>query len=492
MTRVFDRVNGIGLDVLRVPVGANDFSTADYTEDDVPAGQSDPMLDHFSIAHDLVDLIPALREALAINPRIEILASPWSPPAWMKTTGTLDGGSLDPDDFAVYAAYLVKFVQAYAAQGIAITALTMQNEPDDPETGYPGMTLTAAQEATLAPILGRDLAAAGLPTKLIGFDSDWSDAGFAASLLGSPTASPYLVGTAFHCYAGDPSAQLAIEAAYPTKGIYETECSGTNADPSFAANLLVGTDGLVIDAVRDYARTVLLWNLVLDQNFGPTNGGCPNCTPNVTVDGTTGAATYNVEHFILGQVSRFVAPGAYRIASTDLGSGSIETVAFSNPDGSDVLVALNTSGSAQAFTVASDGQSFGYTIPAGAVQTFTWPAAGPPTATGPAATGPATAPAARASRLVIVTCVAGARAKAATGPTCTAKNAGRRARLEPGRRRFAATLARGRLVIATGPGRVGVKKTMLLLTRRHTISPGRYTLTLRRGARRQRRTVTFD
>jgi glucosylceramidase len=372
MTALFDPAKGIGLDILREPVGANDFATADYTEDDMPAGQSDPALAHFSIAHDLVNLIPAIRQALAINPAIKIIATPWTAPAWMKTGHSLDGGSLNPADLGVYASYLVKYVQAYAAQGIRIAALTMINEPDDPQTSYPGMTMSEPREAALAPILGADLAAAGLGTQILGFDSDWSDSSYAAGLLGTPSAAKYLVGTAFHCYAGDPSSQIPLQAAYPGKAIYETECSGTNAYPSFPGNLVAGTS-MVIDYVRDWSSSVLLWNLVLDQSFGPTNGGCLNCVPNVSVNSRTGGVTYNVEQYVLGQLSRFVKPGAVRVASTDLGSGSIETVAFQNPDQSNVLLALNSGQSATTFAVRWSGQSFTYTIPAGGVQTFTWP-----------------------------------------------------------------------------------------------------------------------
>jgi glucosylceramidase len=372
MTQLFDPTKGAGLDILREPVGANDFATASYTEDDMPAGQSDPTLAHFSIAHDLVNLIPTIKQALAVNPGIQIVGTPWTAPAWMKSGGSLDGGSLLPADLGVYASYLVKYVQSYAAQGIRIAALTMVNEPDDTQTSYPGMTMSEAQEAALAPILGADLAAAGLSTKILGFDSDWSDSSYASSLLGTPSAGKYLAGTAFHCYAGDPTAQVPIQAAYPTKSIYETECSGTNAYPSFSGNLVTGTSNS-INYVRDWSGSLLLWNLVLDQSFGPTNGGCLNCVPNVSVNSRTGAATYNVEQYVQGQFSRFVRPGAVRVASTDLGSGSIETVAFQNPDQSNVLVALNSSQSTQTFAVQWSGRSFQYTIPSGAVQTFTWP-----------------------------------------------------------------------------------------------------------------------
>jgi glucosylceramidase len=371
MTELFDPVHGIGLNYLREPIGATDFSTADYTEDDAPAGQTDPTLAHFSIAHDLQDMIPVLKQALAINPKIQIVATPWSAPAWMKTNKWLIGGTLDPAYLGAYAHYLVKFVQAYAAHGIRISAVTMQNEPDSSPSGYPGMALSAVQEADLAPVLGQDLAAAGLHTKILGFDSDWSDASYALNLLDSPTASRYLAGTAFHCYEGEPDAQLSVEEAVPAKGIYETECSAYDAYPKFDSDLVNDTRTLVIDSIRDWSKTVLLWNLVLNQRFGPTNGGCADCIPNVTINSSTGVATYNVGHYVLGQVSRFVKPGAYRIASTSPAAG-LDTVAFQNPDGGVVLLVLNSAGSGQNVTIRWDGQSFTEAIPATSVQTLTW------------------------------------------------------------------------------------------------------------------------
>ena len=372
MTELFDPARGIGLNYLREPIGANDFSTADYTEDDVPAGLTDPSLAHFSIAHDLQDVVPVLKQALAINPKIRIVATPWSAPAWMKTNQSLIGGTLEPAYVGVYAEYLAKFVKTYAAHGIRITALTMQNEPDSSPSGYPGMALSAAQEAELAPALSHDLAAARLHTAILGFDSDWSDAVYAVKLLDSRAAFRYLAGTAFHCYAGGPDAQLSVEEAAPAKGIYETECSAYDAYPDFGTDLVNDTRTLVIDSIRDWSKTVLLWNLVLDQRFGPTNGGCVDCIPNVTINSSTGVATYNVGHYVLGEVSRFVQPGAYRIASTSP-TGGLETVAFENPDDEVVLLVLNGAAHGRQFAVRWDGQAFTEAIPAMSVQVFTWP-----------------------------------------------------------------------------------------------------------------------
>ena len=372
MERLFDPERGIGLSYLRQPVGASDFALHDYTYDDVPPGETDPAMDRFSIDHDIPYVLPALREALAHNPGLKVMASPWSAPAWMKSSGSLIGGTLNPEAHDAYAEYLLRYVQAYAAQGVTVDALTLQNEPDFVPAGYPGMQLSAAQAAALVRKLGPALAAAGLRTKLVGYDGNWGDTSYPLALLGDEGANPYLDGTAFHCYTGDPTAQSQVHAAYPTKGIYLTECSGGGWSTDFASNLWWDVHTLVIAACRNWAKTVVKWNLALDENHGPTNGGCQDCRGVVTVDSRTGQVTYNVEYYSLGHASRFVRPGAHRVESTTFGAGDLESVAFLNPDGTKALVVLNGSGRSRGFNLTWNGQALPYALPAGAVATFTW------------------------------------------------------------------------------------------------------------------------
>ncbi|WP_223165861.1 glycoside hydrolase family 30 protein [Lentzea indica] len=135
MRKLFDPVRGIGVSFLRQPVGSSDFTAAQehYTYDDVPAGQTDFPLRHFSVQHDEAKILPLLREAKRLNPRLKVMATPWSPPAWMKTGNSLVGGQLkdDPKIYDAYARYLVKFVQAYTAAGVPIDFLSVQNEPQN-------------------------------------------------------------------------------------------------------------------------------------------------------------------------------------------------------------------------------------------------------------------------------------------------------------------------------------------------------------------------
>lgn len=370
---LFDPVSGAGLSYLRVPIGSSDFALSNYTADDMPVGETDSSLAHFSIARDLVDIIPVIKAAMAVNPRLSVMVSPWSAPAWMKTSRSLIGGTLDPAFFDVYAQYLVRFVEAYTAQGVNIDTLTVQNEPGFSPAGYPGMLLSVDDEIRFVrDSLGPAFAAAHLPTKILGFDHNWDAAARAQTLLSDAGARQFLAGTAYHCYGGDPSAQTPVHDAFPNKGIYFTECSGGSWSPQFANNLSWVTHTLMIDSVRNWAKTVLLWNLALDENSGPTNGGCADCRGVVTVDQRTHAVTRNVEFYALAHAAKFVVPGAVRIASTTSGSGGVESVAYRNPDGGFVLLLLNSAQTPQPVTVHAAMGLVSTTLAAGSVATLTW------------------------------------------------------------------------------------------------------------------------
>jgi glucosylceramidase len=304
------------------------------------------------------------------------MATPWSPPGWMKTSGSMIGGTLNTADYQVFANYLVKFIQAYDAAGVPISLITAQNEPEYSPSNYPGSTFTSTQEANfIANNLGPAIKAAGLKTGILGYDHNWNDPSFPETILGDSSAAQYVTGTAWHCYSGDPSAQSTVEALYPSYGTYETECSGSQSSPvsdTFADTLDWELENLVVDGIRNYAKSVVTWNMALNPSGGPSMN-CTTCTALVTVNNSADTATYNAEYYSLGQVSKFVKPGAVRIGSNTFGSGNVEDVAFQNPNGSDALVVLNSNtSSANTFGVDENGQYFNYTLPAGAVATFTW------------------------------------------------------------------------------------------------------------------------
>ena len=375
MQQFFSPSSGIGMSFLRQPMGASDFSASgNYSYDDMPLGHTDPDLANFSVAHDAAYIIPLIKQAIAINPKTKVVALPWSPPAWMKTTGTMSGGGMNTAYFPSLAQYFVDFIQAYQQQGVPIYALSVQNEPLYSTTGYPSESLAASDESTfIASNLGPALSTAGLGSvKIFAYEHNWDNTTYAETVLGS-SATQYVAGSSFHCYAGDPSAQSTVETAFPAKDIWFTECSGITSS-TFAGDLVWNAEHLLIGATRNWARSVSLWNLALDQNSGPKNGTCANCRGVVTIDDSVSPAsvTFNVEYYILGHMGKAVMPGAHRIDSNTFGAGSIEDVAFQNPDGSIALLVLNSASTAGTFAVRFDGQSFDYTLPAGAVATFSW------------------------------------------------------------------------------------------------------------------------
>jgi glucosylceramidase len=298
----------------------------------------------------------------------------------MKSSGSMIGGSLNSANNQVYANYLVKFLQAYQSAGVTVNLITPQNEPEYSPSNYPGSTLSATDEATfIANYLGPAIHAAGLSTQIIGYDHNWNDTGYPSTILGNSAAAAYTAGIAWHCYSGNPSAQSTVHNSYPNKDAYFTECSGTqssNPANTFSDSLDWQTENLIIGATRNWAKSVVTWNMALDPSGGPSMN-CTTCTGAVTVNNSAGTATYNAEYYVLGQASKFVKPGAVRIDSNTFGSGNLEDVAFRNPDGSTALIVENADTSnSHTFNVVQSGQYFTYTVPAKAVATFTWPALG--------------------------------------------------------------------------------------------------------------------
>lgn len=371
MRRLFDARNGIGLGFLRQPMGASDFARNHYSYDDMPEGRQDPDLEHFSIQHDEAYILPVLREALKINPDIRIMATPWSAPGWMKSSQSMIGGSLSSSSHAAYANYFVRFLRAYEQAGVPVYAISMQNEPLYLPKDYPGMSFPAEEQARfLGTYLGPALDKAGLHPKVLVYDHNWDKPEYPISVLSDDAASRYAAGTAWHCYGGDPAAQSAVHEKFPAKDTWETECSGGTWQKG---NLLATTARLIIASTRNWAKSVVLWNIALDEKNGPHTGGCDTCRGLVTVDRTKTPATvtYTVDYYALGQVGKFVRPGAARIESNNL-AGGVEDVAFRNPDGSIVLFALNGTETPAEFRVNYSNKSFTYSLPAGSVATFQW------------------------------------------------------------------------------------------------------------------------
>ncbi|HEX4206211.1 MAG TPA: RICIN domain-containing protein [Ktedonobacteraceae bacterium] len=374
MSNMFDPNSGIGLSFLRQPIGSSDLALNEYTYDDVPAGQTDPNLNNFSISHDNAYIIPLLQQALKLNPNLKVMATPWTAPAWMKSNDSLEQGSLNTSAYQAYANYFAKFVQAYQAQGVPIYAVTPQNEPQN-NNRMPTMPMSADEETNfIANNLGPTFAQNGISTKILGYDHNWDTPAYPTTILNNSTAASYTPGIAWHCYGGTADAMSTFHNSFPNADTYETECSGGTWHGALWPNEFHDTMELLINSTRNWSKTVTLWGLVLDPNGNPhvnSPDSCSTCRGVVAVDQNSGNVTYNSDYYGLGQASKFVNPGAYRIDSNSFGSGNLEDVAFKNPDGSKTLVVYNSGGN-NTFQVQLGNEAFTYTLPAGAAATFKW------------------------------------------------------------------------------------------------------------------------
>ncbi|MDE1894767.1 MAG: glycosyl hydrolase [Xanthomonadaceae bacterium] len=373
LQELFGPPPNLNLNMTRLTIGASDFSLQRYTLDDLPPGQADPALEHFNVAADLGGVIPTVREAMAFSPRLHVIASPWSAPAWMKTSANLIGGELLPQFESTYADYLVKYVDTFRRYGIPIFALTLQNEPGFVPVTYPGMRLPAATRARIiAQYLGPALASRKPKTAILEWDHNWDEPAQPLSVLSDPAAARYVDGVAWHCYRGSAYAQGPVHHQFPRKDNYITECSGGDWDYKQDDELLWFARNLLLEGLRNWARGVVYWNLALDESHGPHLGGCGNCKGLVTIDSRTGAVKRNDEYYAFAHFSRFVLPGALRVRSTATDKG-IENVAFQNAGGgSVVLVVVNSNTAARVVSVAQDVTHFRYTLPPQSVATFVW------------------------------------------------------------------------------------------------------------------------
>lgn len=388
---LFSRKNGIALGFLRQPVGSSDLSVTFYSFDDLcrqtaeacttPASADDFGLSRFTIRHDEAYIIPLLRKALEMNPDLHVMLTPWSPPGWMKTSGSMLGAnpangkpsSLRTEAETAYALYLVKTVKAYEAEGVPIYALSVQNEPLYAPPSYSGMLMPAEQQADfLGNSLGPAMAEVGLTTKVMVYDHNWDRPDYPETVFKNDKARMLAAGIAWHHYAGNPAAMTKLHEEFPQKDEWVTEASGGGWQ---TGNILAEEAAELVASTRNWARSYVLWALATDQNHGPHVGGCDKCRGVVTIDlsdPTHATVRPEPDYYVLGQASKFVMPGAVRIASDEPAGTTVKDVAFRNPDGAIVLYTVNTGTKSQAVRIGFRQKTAAATLTAGAVATFIW------------------------------------------------------------------------------------------------------------------------
>lgn len=360
--------NNIGGSYLRISIGASDLSDHVFTYNDLPSGETDPEMKKFSIEPEKEDLIPVLKEILAINPEIKILGSPWSPPTWMKTNNNSKGGSLKPEWYDAYANYFVKYIQSMAAEGITIDAITVQNEPLHPGNNPSLLMPAEEQSAFIKRSLGPAFSKSKIDTKIIVYDHNADRPDYPLTIFSDRDAAQYVDGSAFHLYNGKIEALSEVHNAFPEKNLYFTE-QWVGAPGNLAADLMWHTQHLTIGATRNWCRVVLEWNLAADPDYNPhTMGGCTECLGAVTIDGDR--FTRNPAYYIIAHAAKFVRPGSVRIDS-NMPEG-LDNVAFNTPDGKIVLIVANSAQKQRSFVAKTGDKEFSATLNPGVVATFVW------------------------------------------------------------------------------------------------------------------------
>jgi glucosylceramidase len=365
-----DDGNNIGASYIRVSVGSSDMNDHVYSYDDLPKGETDPSLSKFSLDPDRAEVIPVLKEILAINPKIKILASPWSAPLWMKTTGEARGGVLKPEYFAAYADYFVKYIQGMQAAGISIDALTIQNEPLNEKNTPSMLMLESEQQDLIKNHLGPAFKKAGIKTKIVLYDHNLDHPLYPLSILRDPEAAKYIDGTGFHLYGGTVDAMTQVHNEFPNKNLYFTEQAVIEHTGSSELNISKPVARVIIGVSRNWSKNILLWNLAADPQKGPhtNDGGCAECVGAITIDGNN--VTREAAFYTLAHASKFVRPGSVRIGSNNL--EQLPNVAFKTSTGEKVLIVSNISGTPQTFSVRDHGKSFTTSLNAGSVATYVW------------------------------------------------------------------------------------------------------------------------
>ena len=363
--------DGIGISFLRLSIGASDLSERCFTYNDRPDGQSDLELAHFDIDVGDLEVIPLLREILAINPEIKIMTTAWSAPCWMKTNQSFVGGKLRPDCYAVYTTYLVKYLKAMRNRGITVHAITPQNEPLN-QKNEPSMIMEAGEQAEfIKNHLGPALLAAGLAdVELFCWDHNCDVKQYPLEVFADADARSYLSGSAWHLYGGDISALSDVHQAYPEMKLYFTE-QWVGIDGQFGGDLLWHVKNVLIGSIRNWSRIVLEWNLASDPFCCPhTPGGEARCVGALTVGEDVAR---NVAYYVIAHAAKFVRPGSVRIYSDE--QASLSNVAFLTPEGYIVLIALNDSAESQSFAIRFQGKNAVATLPVSSVATYVWRAA---------------------------------------------------------------------------------------------------------------------
>ena len=366
----FDRDAGHGYSLCRVHMGSCDFALGNYSHVETPG---DMELASFSIERDRQSLLPFIKAAQRVSGQpLRLLASPWSPPAWMKTTGRMnDGGSLRRECRGAWARCYVRFIEAYEAEGVPIWGVSVQNEPMAVQR-WDSCIYTAEEERDFVrDFLGPALEAAGRgDVRIVIWDHNRDLMVERAQVVYSdPAAARYVWGTGFHWYGPDCFDNVQqVHDAWPDKQLLFTEGCQEGGPHRGSWELGERYARSMINDLNRWTVGWIDWNLLLDFQGGPNHVG-NFCSAPILADAATDSISLQSSYFYLGHFARFVKPGARRIAcSADC--HDLESAAFLNPDDSVAVVVMNRSEREQRFTLSTGDHRTPAELPARSIATY--------------------------------------------------------------------------------------------------------------------------
>lgn len=384
LKETFSPTEGFGMSYIRVCIGCSDFSLSDYTCCDKPG------VEHFALTEEENKyVIPVLKEILAINPSIKILASPWTAPKWMKVNNLTDlkpydswtSGQLNPAHYQDYAEYFVRWIQAFKNEGIDIYAMTPQNEPLNRGNSASMFMGWEEQRDFIKNALGPKFRDAGIKTKIYAFDHNYNYDNMAdqqrypVKIYADLEASQYIAGAAYHNYGGDVEELNSIHRANPDKEIIFTESTAGdwNDGANLQARLIDDMEQITLGTINRWSRGAIIWNLMLDARRGPNRpGGCTTGFGAVDISDDYHTIRRNSFYYIMAHMATAVQPGAVRIGTEGFTSSGLTYAAFENPDKSYALVLSNGNSEAIHAQIADDKRSFPIIIPSRGIVSLSW------------------------------------------------------------------------------------------------------------------------
>lgn len=337
LNELFNPITGINSSMVRIPIGSCDLASSLYTYNDT-SGDTD--MSEFNFGPDANHLIPILKEIKKINPNIKLLATPWSAPKWMKTQDKWNGGRLRGDKMTTYALYLKTYLEKMDEEGLTIWGLSIQNEPLN-SNNHPAMYMSSDDQINfINNHLESQIQSLTISKpKIIAYDHNCDDTNYPIAVA---NACNLVDGTAFHLYDSEHRIEAMSDVYNATnKNVYFTE-QYTGGYSSFNGDFGFHIEKVVLGSIQNWSRTVFTWNMTSDANFGPTTSPdvCDDCQGAVTVN--NGNYSKKVAYYIIGQVSKFVDPGARVITTSGSNNNDYKfKAAFANPDGTKVLIFWN-------------------------------------------------------------------------------------------------------------------------------------------------------